>query len=74
MLSDSEGEEEESLPSSASEPDEASDSEDDFSPEKKPKAAAPTKKHVPSSCNLLCSFESEDTCWCPVCLIVDTHN
>ena len=56
MLSDSEGEEEESLPSSASESDEASDSEDDFSPEKKPKAAAPAKRHVPSSCYLLCSL------------------
>jgi len=39
VLSDSEDVEDESLPSSASESDLASDSEDDFSPEKKPKAA-----------------------------------
>ena len=43
VLSDSEDQDDESLPSSASEPDEASDSKDDFSPEKKPKAA-PAKK------------------------------
>ena len=51
VLSDSEDEEDESLPSSASEADEASDSEDDFSPEKKPKVA-PAKKYVPSSLRL----------------------
>lgn len=48
VLSDSEDEEDESLPSSASEPDEASDSEDDFSPEAKSKAA-PARRCVPSS-------------------------
>ena len=43
VLSDSEEEDNESLPSSGSEPDQASDSEDDFSPEKRPKAALAKK-------------------------------
>ena len=59
VLSDSEDEEDESLPSSASEPDEASDSEDDFSPEKKPKTAGPAKKYVPRSRCLLCQSQQQ---------------
>lgn len=59
VLSDSEDEEDESLPSSASEPDEASNSEDDFSPEKRPKAAAPARKCVSSSRCLRCVSQQQ---------------
>ena len=54
VLSDSEDVEDESLPSSASESDMASDSEDDFSPEKQPKAAL-AKKCVLALPSMLCS-------------------
>ena len=41
MLSDSEEDSDESSPSSGSEPDEASDSEDDFSPKRSPRLRSP---------------------------------